>query len=99
MATTAKKPAAAGKATKSTAKPAAKATATKAPAKPRAKKADAVPPPPVVYVSAYTVGNKVTHPTFGDGKVISIDRDQLTIKFASAEKVILDGFVKAGPKG
>ena len=90
MATTAKKPATAGKAAKA---------ATKAPAKPRAKKAEAAPPPPVVYVSAYVVGNRVTHPTFGDGKVVSIDRDQLTIKFASAEKVILESFVKAGPKG
>ncbi len=90
MATTAKKPAAAGKTAK---------TAGKAPAKPRAKKAEAAPPPPVVYVSAYTVGNRVIHPTFGDGKVIAIDRDQLTIKFETAEKVILESFVKAGPKG
>ena len=94
MATTAKKSAATGKAAK-----AAPKAGAKAPAKPRAKKAEVAPPPPVVHVSAYSVGNKVTHPTFGDGKVVSIDRDQLTIKFASAEKVILESFVKAGPKG
>lgn len=94
MATTAKKSAASGKATK-----AAPKAGAKAPAKPRAKKVEAAPPPPVVHVSAYSVGNKVTHPTFGDGKVVSIDRDQLTIKFASVEKVILESFVKAGPKG
>ncbi len=82
---------------KATAKPAAKAAA-KAPAKSRAKKV-VEPPPPVVYVSAYSVGNKVTHPSFGDGKVMSIDRDQLTIQFAKDEKVILDGFVKASGKG
>jgi sRNA-binding protein len=82
---------------KSAAKPAAK-SATKAPAKSRAKKV-VEPPPPVVYVSAYSVGNKVTHPSFGDGKVLSIDRDQLTIQFGKDQKVILDGFVKAGSKG
>ncbi len=101
MATAAKKasaakPAAKKPAAKSATKPAAKA-AGKTAAKPRAKKV-VEPPPPVVYVSAYTVGNKVTHPSFGDGKVLSIDRDQLTIQFGKDEKVILDGFVKAGSK-
>ena len=91
------KPAAAKPETKPAAKPAAKAGA-KAPAKSRAKKV-VEPPPPVVYVSAYTVGNKVTHPSFGDGKVLSVDRDQLRIQFGKDEKVILDGFVKMGSKG
>jgi sRNA-binding protein len=91
------KPAAPKPAAKATAKPAAKAAA-KAPAKSRAKKV-VEPPPPVVYVSSFTVGNKVTHPSFGDGKVLSIDRDQLTIQFGKDEKVILDGFVKMGSKG
>ena len=112
MATATKKPAAA-KAAKpakpaaaAAAKPAAKAApkaaakATgKAPAKSRSKKVPAAPPPPVVHVSAYSVGNRVTHPSFGDGKVMSIDRDQLTIQFGKNEKVILESFVKPGPKG
>lgn len=86
---------------KPAAKPAAKAaakSAAKAPSKSKSKKV-VEPPPPVVYVSSFTVGNKVTHPSFGDGKVLSIDRDQLTIQFGKDEKVILDGFVKAGGKG
>jgi hypothetical protein len=76
--------------------PAASKTASKASktTKPRAKKADAVPPPPPVHVSAYKDGNRVTHPVFGDGKVVSIDRDQLTIQFAKEERVILESFVK-----
>jgi hypothetical protein len=110
MATATKKPPAAAKSAKAAkpepkvapkpaakaAKPAAKAGA-KAPAKSRAKKV-VEPPPPVVYVSAYTVGNKVTHPSFGDGKVLAVDRDQLRIQFGKDEKVILDGFVKMGSK-
>jgi sRNA-binding protein len=84
-------------AAKAAAKPAAKAAA-KAPSKSKSKKV-VEPPPPVVYVSAFTVGNKVTHPSFGDGKVVAIDRDQLRIQFGKDEKVILDGFVKAGGKG
>jgi hypothetical protein len=76
----------------------AKATKTGAAPKSRGKKAE-IPPPPPPYVSAFVVGNKVTHTTFGEGKVLAVDGDQLTIKFASAEKVILDAFIKAGPKG
>jgi sRNA-binding protein len=91
------KPAAPKPETKAAAKPAAKAAA-KAPAKSRAKKV-VEPPPPVVYVSSFTVGNKVTHPSFGDGKVLAVDRDQLRIQFGKDEKVILDGFVKMGSKG
>jgi hypothetical protein len=75
--------------------PAASAKPVKAP---RAKKAPVEPPPPVVHVSAYSVGNKVTHPTFGEGKVLSIERDQLTIKFAKDEKIILESFVKSAGK-
>ena len=63
------------------------------------KKVAAAPPPPVVHVSAYSVGNKVTHPVFGDGKVLAIDRDQLSIQFATSEKVVLESFVKSAGKG
>jgi sRNA-binding protein len=87
----------AAKAAKAEAKPAA-AKAAKAPSKSKSKKV-VEPPPPVVYVSSFTVGNKVTHPSFGDGKVVSINRDQLTIQFGKDEKVILDGFVKVSGKG
>ena len=107
MATAKKKPAAAAKAAKpaakASAKPAAKSAAAKttgkAPAKSKSKKVPAAPPPPVVHVSAYSVGNRVTHPSFGDGKVMSIDRDQQTIQFGKYEKVILESFVKPGAKG
>ena len=58
-----------------------------------------VPPPPPVHVSAYSIGNKVTHPTFGDGQVTAIERDQLSIKFATSEKVVLESFVKGASKG
>jgi hypothetical protein len=79
---------------KATAKP-AKAGAKKAPSK---KKVPAAPPPPVVHVSAYTVGNRVSHPVFGEGKVTAIDRDQLSIKFADSDKVVLESFVKSAGK-
>ncbi len=66
----------------------------------RAKKVVVVEAPvPVVYVSAFSVGNRVTHPVFGDGKVTAIVRDQLSIQFASSAKVVLDSFVKASSKG
>ena len=58
-----------------------------------------VPPPPPVHVSAYKIGNRVTHPTFGDGQVTAIVRDQLSIKFATSEKVVLESFVKGSAKG
>ena len=71
------------------------------PAKPvRVKKVAVVAPPVVVeHVSAYSVGNRVSHPTFGDGKVTAITRDQLSIKFENSEKVILESFVKLASKG
>ena len=66
----------------------------------RAKKVVAVVvPEPVVHVSAFSVGNRVTHPSFGEGKVTAIVRDQLSIKFATSEKVVLESFVKMAPKG
>ena len=82
------KPAAA----KSGAKPAAKKA-------PRAKKVPAPPPEPIPYVSAYEVGNKVSHPMFGDGKVTAIADEQLSIAFTGGDKVVLDSFVKKSGKG
>ncbi|MEQ1651329.1 MAG: hypothetical protein ABL897_02460 [Hyphomicrobium sp.] len=89
-------------AAKASAKPAAKAASkasSKAAPKSKAKKAAAPPPEPVVYVSDYSVGHKVTHASFGDGKVTAVTGEQLTIQFKVGEKVILDGFVKPGAKG
>ncbi len=112
MATTTKKAAPAAKAAKPAAKTAAKpaaakASATKAGAKPaaktakapRAKKVPAPPPEPIPYVSAYEVGNKVSHPMFGDGKVTAIADEQLSIAFTGGDKVVLDSFVKKAGKG
>ncbi len=78
-----------------------KKAAPAAPAKaPRAKKTDTpAVVAPVVHVSAFKTGSRITHPSFGDGTVTAVVRDQLTIKFAGGEKVILDSYVKAGAKG
>lgn len=107
MATTTKKAAPAAKTAKPAAKPASKPAAAKAGAKPaakaakapRAKKVPAPPPEPIPYVSAYEIGNKVTHPMFGDGKVTAIDDEQLSIAFSGGDKVVLDSFVKKAGKG
>ncbi len=105
MATTTKKAAPAAKAAKPAAKTATKPAAAKAGAKPaakkapRAKKVPAPPPEPIPYVSAYEVGNKVTHPIFGDGKVTAIADEQLSIAFTGGDKVVLDSFVKKAGKG
>ena len=107
MATTTKKAAPAAKAAKPAAKTAPKPAAAKAGAKPaaktakapRAKKVPAPPPEPIPYVSAYEVGNKVSHPMFGDGKVTAIDDEQLSIAFSGGDKVVLDSFVKKTGKG
>jgi hypothetical protein len=78
---------------------AASKAAAKTTTKSAAKKKPAAPPPPVVHVSAYSVGNRVSHPVFGEGKVTAIDRDQLSIQFANSEKVVLESFVKSAGKG
>jgi hypothetical protein len=95
------KPAAKGAASaKAPAKAAAKASpkAEKPESKSKSKKA-AAPPPPPVYVSPFSAGNRVTHPAFGDGKVMAVEGDKLTIQFAKDEKVIIDSFVKSAAKG
>ena len=99
MATTTKKAAPAAKAAKPAAAKAGAKPAAKTAKAPRAKKVPAPPPEPIPYVSAYEVGNKVSHPMFGDGKVTAIDDEQLSIAFSGGDKVVLDSFVKKTGKG
>jgi hypothetical protein len=68
-------------------------TRTRAPAKPK-------PHPPAVaayvpYVSAFAIGDHISHPQFGDGTVTGIDEAKLTISFASRGiKQIIDYYVR-----
>jgi hypothetical protein len=49
---------------------------------------------PVVPKSAFSIGDRVHHPMFGDGKVESIEDDKLTIRFeGNVTKVIREDFV------
>jgi hypothetical protein len=44
--------------------------------------------------SAFSVGDRVHHPMFGDGKIESIEDDKLTIRFErNVTKVIREDFV------
>jgi hypothetical protein len=43
--------------------------------------------------SAFSVGDHVHHRTFGEGKVLSIREDKLTIRFPSTTKEIREDFV------
>ena len=46
-------------------------------------------------VSAFTVGDRVFHQKFGNGNVIGIDGNKLTIAFDKAgEKRVVDSFVE-----
>lgn len=50
---------------------------------------------PVAYVSAYAIGDHISHPQFGDGTVTEIDDAKLTIAFASrGTKQIIDDYVE-----
>ena len=45
--------------------------------------------------SGYVIGDRVSHPKFGDGVVTAIEVDKLTIKFANRRvKQILDYYVR-----
>lgn len=70
------------------------------PAKASKAKAVAVEPEPVVYVSAFAVGETVSHKTFGPGRVAGIDGERLLIEFKGVgTKMIIDSFVQpAGGK-
>jgi DNA helicase II / ATP-dependent DNA helicase PcrA len=55
---------------------------------------DAEPTPPVVRTSAFSIGDAVHHPMFGDGKVEGIEGNKLTIAFEGQfTKVIREDFV------
>jgi Protein of unknown function (DUF3553) len=55
---------------------------------------DAEPRPSVVPMSAFSIGDAVHHPMFGDGKVEGIEDDKLTIAFEGrVRKVIREDFV------
>jgi hypothetical protein len=46
-------------------------------------------------VTGYTAGDRVSHPIFGDGIVIEVAQNKLTIQFPkSVTKQIIDGYVK-----
>jgi hypothetical protein len=51
-------------------------------------------PPTPVPQSAFSIGDRVHHPMFGDGKIEGIEDDKLTIKFeGNVTKVIRKDFV------
>jgi hypothetical protein len=55
---------------------------------------DAEPTPSVVPTSAFSIGDAVHHPMFGDGKVEGIEDNKLTIAFeGQVTKVIREDFV------
>ena len=80
----------------------ARAAVNKEPAvksKSKAKAPPAPPPPPEPVVSAFTVGEAVSHKTFGAGKVTEIDGERLTIEFPKiGTKMIIDSFVQTAKK-
>lgn len=49
----------------------------------------------IVPVSGYAIGDPISHPQFGDGVIVAIDGEKLTIKFADGRvKQILGSYVK-----
>jgi hypothetical protein len=55
---------------------------------------DSAPTPSVVPTSAFSIGDAVHHPMFGDGKVEGIEDNKLTIVFeGQVTKVIREDFV------
>jgi hypothetical protein len=54
----------------------------------------------IPYVSAFAIGDHISHPQFGDGTVTEIDDAKLTIAFASrGTKQIIDYYVKRHKSG
>jgi hypothetical protein len=51
-------------------------------------------PPPTAHASKYAVGDQISRPMFGDGTVMAVDANKLTVEFACATKQIVDDFVK-----
>jgi hypothetical protein len=51
--------------------------------------------PYVAYVSAFAIGDHISHLQFGEGTVIEIDGGKLTIEFADrGTKQIVDDYVR-----
>ena len=49
----------------------------------------------IAYVSAFAIGDHISHPQFGEGTVTEIDATKLTINFASrGTRQIIDGYVE-----
>ena len=70
------------------------------PARIRVKPKPAPVAAPIAYVSAYAIGDHISHPQFGDGTVTEIDDAKLTIAFASrGTKQIIDSFVERHKSG
>ena len=64
-------------------------------AKPAAQVAHSKAKQPVVEATGYSVGMLVSHPQFGEGTVMAVDADKLTIKFDDGRiKQIVDYYVK-----
>ena len=52
---------------------------------------------PIPYVSPFAIGDRISHPQFGEGTVTEIDDAKLTINFATrGTKQIIDYYVKRG---
>jgi hypothetical protein len=65
------------------------------PARVRVKPKPAPVASPIAYVSAYAIGDHISHPQFGDGTVTEIDDAKLTIAFARrGTKQIIDDYVE-----
>ena len=76
--------------------PKPRAVALKSTASRKTKKRETPTTLPVIAhpTSKFTVGDRVSHPMFGDGAVTAVDGNTLTIDFADrGAKQIIDGYV------
>ena len=80
--------------TKKPPKPRAAALKSAAPRKTKKNETLTTAPAAAQPASKFTVGDRVSHPMFGDGTVTAVNGNTLTIAFAgSVEKQIIDGYV------
>ena len=57
--------------------------------------AEAVAQPAPVKLTAFAVGDRISHPQFGDGTITAIEGPKLSIAFDThGEKQIIDSYVK-----
>ena len=57
--------------------------------------AEAVAQPAPVKLTAFAVGDRISHPQFGDGTITAIEGPRLSIAFdARGKKQIIDSYVK-----